>query len=573
MQASQKDVDERGAAADNNVKVGLSLQEQNAAASAAIAEERAAVAAAMAELQSLKSNIEELIKAVGAGVAEAAAGEARAQGTWELLQEHIASIAAGAAVTIDALEQPALVVCLSYCSLSAIDRLQLVGSLAARPRRAPLLLFVGYRSSWAAIGRPRLVGCHLLFSSQLGLSGAACRPSLWLVSAVSLRRRRHDVMQRSTVQADWKDVTTNGHDHKTPIHTVQADWKDLTNSAAAEVQSHLSGTHEDPAAALAACLGLRTALSRHAGELQRWAVALQIEAVRQGAALERLNGKEKQFAQLEEAEAALVKRAKEVDVAAAAALAEQVRRAPQLCCFLSQAVCSPLSSSAAKDAAATDAPHQHQRPAAVQERLRKEAAAAAEHARDLDRRALECSAREGSVSHDQASLDERAAAVAAAEAAAAAAADAAAAREAAADERSAAAATATAAAAATQADAERRAAALDSRAVELEAAVGECTVARRQLQDEAARLDGVRAELADKDADAVRRRADVDAAAAAIAQDGEAVAAARRDVEVRLCGFGRSAGTADLFFGGLTGPAESMAGHSVYTKRCVSVST
>jgi hypothetical protein len=115
MQETEKEVAERSRTADDSVRVGLQLQEQNARDAADLQSHRSAASAATADLRALKTELDSLIKAVGAGVDEAAAGEVRAQECWHMIKEHIAKLAAGGRATVDSLAQPAIPVLAPFC--------------------------------------------------------------------------------------------------------------------------------------------------------------------------------------------------------------------------------------------------------------------------------------------------------------------------------------------------------------------------------------------------------------------------------------------------------------------------
>lgn len=76
--------------------------------------------------------------------------------------------------------------------------------------------------------------------------------------------------------------------------------------------------------ALGACSALRAALVEHATALQKWAVAMQLEGVRQGSAVRRLVERESRLVELREAEAALAGRSDSVQRAEASLSEAQV---------------------------------------------------------------------------------------------------------------------------------------------------------------------------------------------------------------------------------------------------------
>jgi hypothetical protein len=105
-QEAKAAVAEREREAEDNIQIGLNLQQQNEAAASELEAHRSAVTEATADLRALKLELDGLIKAVGEGVEEAAAGEARAAEAWALAREHVASVAAGGAEAADALREP-----------------------------------------------------------------------------------------------------------------------------------------------------------------------------------------------------------------------------------------------------------------------------------------------------------------------------------------------------------------------------------------------------------------------------------------------------------------------------------
>jgi hypothetical protein len=101
---------------------------------------------------------------------------------------------------------------------------------------------------------------------------------------------------------------------------LQVEFQGAAGDAASEVQAHLSGFKEEPAAALAACIHLKAALSRQFSEVQRWAAALHVEGVRQGAAMKIVAHKEAHLAglvemeeRLRQEERELLQRAREIE--------------------------------------------------------------------------------------------------------------------------------------------------------------------------------------------------------------------------------------------------------------------
>jgi chromosome segregation ATPase len=178
----------------------------------------------------------------------------------------------------------------------------------------------------------------------------------------------------------------------------------------------------------------------------------------------------------------------------------------------------------------------------MQARLEQDAAAATAHALDLERRSMECSAREGSVSHERADMEAREAAVTEREAAVAEREAAAAAAAAEVDAERAAAGSARAAAEQSQWQVDKLVEAHETRAAALEAAVGECTAARQQLREESARLDAQRQDLVAREGTVAQQLADVEHRVAAVDEENERVSSAKRDVEVwaSLCACARS---------------------------------
>jgi hypothetical protein len=101
---------------------------------------------------------------------------------------------------------------------------------------------------------------------------------------------------------------------------LQVEFQNAADAAATEVQAHLSGVNEEPAAALTACMNLRAALSRQFSAAQQWAAALHVEGVRQGAALKIIAEKDAHFAglletekRLRQEEAELLQRARDLE--------------------------------------------------------------------------------------------------------------------------------------------------------------------------------------------------------------------------------------------------------------------
>jgi chromosome segregation ATPase len=170
----------------------------------------------------------------------------------------------------------------------------------------------------------------------------------------------------------------------------------------------------------------------------------------------------------------------------------------------------------------------------VQAQLEKDIAAARESAADLERRGLECSAREESQTHEKSDLDAAAAALAAREAATDTAAASAAEESQRATEKQTDAEAAQCAADEAKAAAEARNAALDARSSELEAALADCTRTREQLEAEGQRLAELRDALTAQQADlAVRVRA-VETREAEASEAAERAAADARSAEVRM---------------------------------------
>lgn len=94
------------------------------------------------------------------------------------------------------------------------------------------------------------------------------------------------------------------------------------------MQAELTASAEaagTPTGALGTCSALRAALVEHATALQKWAVAMQLEGVRQGSAVRRLVEREARLAELHEAEAALAGRSESVQRAEACLSEAQVR--------------------------------------------------------------------------------------------------------------------------------------------------------------------------------------------------------------------------------------------------------
>lgn len=113
---------------------------------------------------------------------------------------------------------------------------------------------------------------------------------------------------------------------------MQEDLQDLAAAAASAVQQNLSAAedaaHSPPVDALKACSALRASLVDHAAELQRWAVSLQVESVRQSSASKKLAEREAAAAKLAEVEAEI-----EVQKAAVKKDNEEIR-VKKVCCAL-----------------------------------------------------------------------------------------------------------------------------------------------------------------------------------------------------------------------------------------------
>lgn len=122
MQASEKELTEREHNADDAVRVGLQLQQENRVSSEALGERQAALAAATEDLRALKNDVDTLIKAIGTGVDEAVSAEGRAQATWVLLRDHVSSLASGAGVHADDIMQPPFMV--RFISSSGVESRQ-----------------------------------------------------------------------------------------------------------------------------------------------------------------------------------------------------------------------------------------------------------------------------------------------------------------------------------------------------------------------------------------------------------------------------------------------------------------
>jgi hypothetical protein len=88
---------------------------------------------------------------------------------------------------------------------------------------------------------------------------------------------------------------------------VQDDLQSLAAAAASSVQMQLTAAEDaadaQPLDALQACSTLRAALACHTTELQRWAVSLQVESVRQSSAAKKLTEREIATAEIRELEA------------------------------------------------------------------------------------------------------------------------------------------------------------------------------------------------------------------------------------------------------------------------------
>lgn len=90
---------------------------------------------------------------------------------------------------------------------------------------------------------------------------------------------------------------------------MQDDLQSLAAAAASAVQMQLTAaedaTDAQPVDALKACSALRAALAGHTTELQRWAVSLQVESVRQSSAAKKLMEREVAASEIRELEAAV----------------------------------------------------------------------------------------------------------------------------------------------------------------------------------------------------------------------------------------------------------------------------
>ena len=110
MQASEAQVAERERAADEATQAGHELQEENAQAAAGLEARSAAISGATEDLRALKNEVDALIRAIGAGVAEAGESEARAHATWALLRDHVGAVAAGEGLDAEDVATPPFVV-------------------------------------------------------------------------------------------------------------------------------------------------------------------------------------------------------------------------------------------------------------------------------------------------------------------------------------------------------------------------------------------------------------------------------------------------------------------------------
>lgn len=90
---------------------------------------------------------------------------------------------------------------------------------------------------------------------------------------------------------------------------MQDDLQSLAAAAASAVQMQLTAAEDaadaQPVDALKACSALRAALAGHTTELQRWAVSLHVESVRQSSASKRLAEREAATAEIRALEAAV----------------------------------------------------------------------------------------------------------------------------------------------------------------------------------------------------------------------------------------------------------------------------
>jgi hypothetical protein len=138
LQASEKELAKRERNADDAVRVGLQLQQENRESAAAIAERQTALTAATEDLRALKNDVAALIKGIGTGVQESASAEARAQATWVLLRDHVSSLASGAGIQAEDIMQPPFLVRSNWLRLTWR---QFTGTLhSARSRLGPIPL-------------------------------------------------------------------------------------------------------------------------------------------------------------------------------------------------------------------------------------------------------------------------------------------------------------------------------------------------------------------------------------------------------------------------------------------------
>jgi hypothetical protein len=112
VQTAEADVVERERLAQQQCDANATQQEQHDAMAADLEHRSSEVAQAAEELRTLKVEMESLIKSVGSGVESAAEAESRAVATWDLVREHVATIAADGRVSVDTLSTPAIEVCI-----------------------------------------------------------------------------------------------------------------------------------------------------------------------------------------------------------------------------------------------------------------------------------------------------------------------------------------------------------------------------------------------------------------------------------------------------------------------------
>lgn len=206
----------------------------------------------MQELKDLKESLDGLISKLTLVSEASARSETRAQAAWDLVREHISVIAAEAGVSVTDLKTAVFQVSCLY-SASAVQ---------------------------------------LILKLNLVVRMYCVHNWYWVFCAFR-------VYMTGTLCFRWANGSV----------IVQDDILSLAAAAASALQTQLTAAEDaadsQPADALKACTALRAALTRHATELQRWAVSLQVESVRQSSAAKKLAEREEAAAELQALEATL----------------------------------------------------------------------------------------------------------------------------------------------------------------------------------------------------------------------------------------------------------------------------